>query len=285
MIPASFDYVRAGSVRDALKHLAQTDGAKLVAGGHSLIPFLRLRLAQPALLVDIGGIADLRGISAKGRGLRIGATTTYREILASELVRERYPLLIEATAQIGDVQVRNLATIGGGLAHADPAADMPALMLALEATFQLRSRTARRSVPAREFFLGPFTTALAPGELLTDIVLPPPPRGAGMAYVSFEQQASGYPLAAAAAVVARSRTTVKHCAVALTGVSERAYLAASAATLVGTKGEPDAIGRAADGVTDGIEASSDIHAPAEYRAHLARVAARRALSAALARAK
>lgn len=285
MIPAQFDYVRARSVREALKALTGTAGAKVLAGGHSLIPMLRFRLAQPPVLVDIGGLEELRGIAPKGRGVRIGPTTTYREVLESALLREVYPLLVEAVATIGDVQVRNAGTLGGALAHADPASDLPAVMLALDATFRLRSPRGRRAVPAREFFQGLFTTAMAADELLTDIVLPPLPRGAGAAYVSFEQQASGYALAAAAAVVARSRKTVKHCVVALTGVGDAAYLAASAVRLIGTKGEPAAVGAVADGVTDGITVSGDIHAPVEYRTHLARVATRRALALALERAR
>lgn len=283
MIPASFDYVRAKSVPDALKTLATNDGAKVLAGGHSLIPLLRLRLAQPATLVDIGGLDDLRGISTKGRGLRLGALTTYRDILDSPLVRERYPLLIEATETIGDLPVRNAGTIGGALAHADPASDLPAVMLALDATFQLRSRSGRRAVPAREFFQGPFTTALGPGELLVEIVLPPPPRNAGMAYVSFEQQASGYAIAGVAAVVGRSRKTVNHCAVGVTGAGDRPYLAQSAAKLIGTTADRDAIAAVAEAVVEGVEITSDIHAPADFRAHLAHVATRRALQTALRR--
>jgi len=283
MIPASFDYVRAKSVPDALKTLASNDGAKVLAGGHSLIPLLRLRLAQPATLVDIGGLDDLRGLTAKGRGLRLGALSTYRDLLDSPLVRERYPLLIEATETIGDLPVRNAGTIGGALAHADPASDLPAVMLALDATFQLRSRSGRRAVPAREFFQGPFTTALGPGELLVEIVLPPPPRNAGMAYVSFEQQASGYAIVGVAAVVARSRKTVNHCTVGVTGAGDRPYLAQSAAKLIGTTAEGDAIAAVAGAVVEGVEVTSDIHAPADFRAHLARVATRRALQTALRR--
>jgi carbon-monoxide dehydrogenase medium subunit len=280
MIPAQVDYVRPTTLRQALKVLSTTPGAKLLSGGHSLIPLLRFRFAQPEVLVDIGGLAELKGIEPKGRSVRIGAATTYRELLDSALLRERYPLLAEATVGIGDVQVRNAGTIGGGLAHADPAADMPAVMLALDATFHLRSPAARRAVPAREFFTGAFTTALAADEVLTDIVIPALPRGARTAYASFEQQASGYPLAAAAAVVTGVRK-IGSCVLALTGVGDHAYLAESASRLVGTPGDEAAIAAVADGVTEGITVLTDLHAPAEYRAHLARVAARRALATAL----
>jgi carbon-monoxide dehydrogenase medium subunit len=285
MIPAAFEYVRARSVRDALNALAAGDGSKLLAGGHSLLPMMRFRLAQPARLVDIGELAELRGIAEKGRGLRIGATTTYRELLDSPLVAERAPLIAEACRTIGDVQVRNRGTIGGGVAHADPASDMAAVLLALDASMQLRSRAAKRAVPAREFFQGPFTTAMAPDELLTEIVVPPFPRGATSAYFSFEQSASGYPLVGVAVVVARSRKTVTRCVVALTGVSDHAFLAGSAASLVGTTADAAALGAVADGALEGISVNSDIHAPADYRTHLARVAVRRALSQALERGR
>lgn len=285
MIPAPFDYVRAKSLRDALNALAGGGDTKLLAGGHSLIPLLRFRLAQPRKLMDIGQLVELKGIEAKGRGLKIGAGATYRELLDSDLVKERCPLIIEATLGIGDLQVRNRGTIGGGLAHADPAADMPAVMLALDATFNLRSKAGKRSVPAREFFKGPFSTAMREDELLTDITVPPLPRGAGTAYVSFEQQASGYALAAAAAVIARTKKTVSHAVLALTGVSDCAYLAQSAATLLQTPADAAAISTAAAGVTDGVTVAGDIHAPADYRTHLARVAAQRALTLALGRAR
>jgi len=281
MIPAGFDYVRARSVRDALNALANGDGAKLLAGGHSLLPMMRFRLAQPAKLVDIGELAELRGIAAKGRGLRIGATTTYRELLDSPLVAERAPLIAEACRTIGDVQVRNRGTIGGGVAHADPASDMPAVLLALEAAFQLRSKTAKRSIQARDFFQGPFTTAMAADELLTDIVVPGLPRGARTAYLSFEQAASGYPLVGVAVAATLSRKTVTECTVAITGVSDHPFLVASAASLVGTTADAAARAAVADGALSGVTVNSDLHAPADYRSHLARVAVQRALAAAL----
>lgn len=285
MIPASFDYVRAASLREALSLLAAGDGAKVIAGGHSLLPMMKFRLAQPAKLVDIGGLADLRGIQEYRRGARIGAATTYRELLESDLLRERFPLVAECTENIGDRQVRNRGTVGGSVAHADPASDMPSVMLALDATFNVRSKRGRRALKAREFFQGPFATALAEDELLLDIVLPPLPRGAGTAYLSQDQAASGYALAGAAAVVARTRKTVSHAVVALTGVGDVSRLVAAADQLVGTKGEPEALARVAAASVDGIEVQGDIHAPAPYRRHLATVVVRRALEKALERAK
>jgi carbon-monoxide dehydrogenase medium subunit len=284
MIPTSFDYVRAESLKDALKVLSEGDGSKVIAGGHSLLPIMKFRLAQPPRLVDISRLEELKGIAEKGRGARIGAGATYRELLESELVRERFPIIAEATETIGDLQVRNRGTIGGSLAHADPVSDMPAVMLALDATFNLRSKRGRRSVKAREFFQGAFTTALAEDELLTEIILPPLPTGAGTTYLSQQNPASGYALVAAAVVVARKRKAVTHAVVALTGVGEMAYLLRGADSLVGSNAEPDVLARVAGEATTGIEVNGDIHAPAEYRRHLATVITRRALETALGRA-
>jgi aerobic carbon-monoxide dehydrogenase medium subunit len=285
VIPASFDYMRATSLRDALGILAQGEGTKIIAGGHSLLPVMKFRLAQPARLLDIAGLAELRGVEEYRKGVRIGATTTYRDVLESQLVRERFPLVAECTEHIGDWQVRNRGTVGGSLAHADPASDMPAVMLALDATFNVRSKRGRRAIKAREFFQGPFATALAEDELLLNIVLPPLPRGAGTAYLSQAQAASGYALAGVAAIVARSRKTVSHAVVALTGVGEMSQLVAAADQLVGTKAEPEVLARVAAASLDGIDVQGDIHAPAPYRRHLAQVLVRRALEKALARAQ
>lgn len=282
MIPSSFDYVRAKNLNDALKALGKN--TKVIAGGHSLLPLLRFRLAQPDRLVDIGQLPQLKGIKAVGGGARIGAATTYRELLESKLVRDKYPLIAEVTEHIGDLQVRNAGTIGGGLAHADPAADMPPVMLVLDATFVLQSKGGKRSVPARKFFKGPFTTALKPNELLVEIQLPAPPKGAGAAYASFEQAASGYALVGAAALVAKAKGMVTRADLAFTGLADTPFLAAGAARLVGTSGDADAIAQVAEAAVSGVEANDDIHAGAVYRLHLAHVAARRALAGALTRA-
>ncbi len=285
MIPTSFDYVRAESLRDALKVLSDRDGSKVIAGGHSLLPIMKFRLAQPPRLVDISRLEELKGITEKGRGARIGAGATYRELLDSELLRERFPIVAEATETIGDLQVRNRGTIGGSLAHADPVSDMPAVMLALDATFNLRSTRGRRSVKAREFFQGAFTTALAEDELLTEIIVPPLPTGAGTTYLSHDHPASGYAIVGVAVVVARKRKAVSHAVVALTGVGEIAYLLQSAGGLIGSSGEPDVVAKVAGEATTGVEVNGDIHAPAEYRRHLATVIVRRTLEKALGRAK
>ncbi len=283
MIPTSFDYVRARNLNDALKAMGKN--SKVIAGGHSLLPLLRFRLAQPDRLIDIGQLPQLKGIKKAGGGLKIGAATTYRELLESKDVKALYPLIAEVTEHIGDLQVRNAGTIGGGLAHADPAADMPPVMLVLDATFALQSKGGKRSVPARKFFKGPFTTALKPNELLVEIQLRAPPKGAGTAYASFEQAASGYALAGAAVLIAVAKGMITRADLAFTGLADAPFLAPAAAKLVGTQGGSDLIAQVTSLAVAGVEANDDIHANADYRKHIAAVAARRALTEALARAK
>lgn len=284
MIPAAFDYARAKSVNDALKALAAGDGTKLIAGGQSLLPLLKFRMAETPRLVDIGWLDELKGIEKVRDGVRIGATTTYRELVESTLLGEQYPMLVEATEGIGDLQVRNVGTIGGSIAHADPASDMPALMLALDAKFTLVSGKGQRTVAAREFFQGSFMTALKEHELITGILLPTLPAGAGSSYVSFEQKASGYALVGAAAVVARSRGKIAKAALAFTGISDTPFLSAAAKKLVDTTASEDVIAKVAEEAVASIEVNDDIHAPADYRRQLGKVAARRALTEAAQRA-
>lgn len=284
MIPAGFEYVRAKTLAQALTAVA-TSGTKVLAGGQSLIPLLRFRFTSPKRLVDIGGLAQLKGIKATPRGLRIGSLTTYREILDSALVRKNAALMTEVTEHIGDRQVRNVATIGGSTAHADPASDMPAVLLALGALITVRSKRGTRAIPASKFFLGSFQTALKKGELVTDIILPPAPKGAGSAYSSVDQAASGYPLVAAAAVVARAKGVVSHAALAFTGLSDHAFLAASVSQLIGTQGTKQDVAHVAEAAAGGVEPNADIHASGDYRLHLAKVTAERALTQALERAR
>jgi carbon-monoxide dehydrogenase medium subunit len=283
MIPADFEYVRARTLKEAVTALAKGDGAKLIAGGHSLIPLLRFRLASPSILIDVAGLEELKGVEAKGRSVRIGAGSTYREVLEAPVIAERYPVLIEAVSTIGDLQVRNAGTVGGAIAHADPASDLPAVLLALDATLNVRSKNGKRSIAAKEFFQGAFTTAIKDDEVLVDITLPAPPKKSGMAYVSFEQQASGYALAAAAAIVTRSRKTISSAIVTIAGVSDRPYFA-DVSGVVGTHGEEADLDRAVAGVTAGVTVSSDLHASTEYRTQLAKTAAKRAISVAYDRA-
>ena len=282
MIPAAFDYVRARTLDDALARLEASAGsAKAIAGGQSLLPLMKLRLARPETLVDIGRLAELRGVRklADGR-VAVGALTTYDEMMADETLGH-YGLLKDALPNIGDVQVRNRGTIGGSIAHADPASDMPAILLALDAEIVARSARGERSIPATSFFEGAFATALAPDELITEIRLPGGRDDAGSAYRAIEQPASGYSIAGVAAVIgAHDGKGWRFCAVGITGVGEHPYRApgVEAAVTSGASIE-DAAGHACDG----IAVASDIHADREYRAHVATVQVRRALEAAIAR--
>ncbi|HWP63162.1 MAG TPA: xanthine dehydrogenase family protein subunit M [Candidatus Binatia bacterium] len=287
MIPAAFAYERPTSLGEALELLDRYGGsAKVLAGGQSLLPLLKLRLARVERLVDIRRLGELKGIRDHDGGLALGALTTYRELLESDLVRSRYPLIVEATEDIADLQVRNVGTVGGAVAHCDPASDLPAVLLALEASVVLRSRAGDRVLPLDAFLQGPFTTACAPNEILTEIRLPAPPAGAGTAYRHLEQPASGYSIVGVAAVVARAGADsgFGHVRVALTGVGERPYRATAVeAALAGTDWTPEQLAAAASRATEGVTVNSDIHADAAYRAHLAGVLTRRALEAAKAR--
>jgi carbon-monoxide dehydrogenase medium subunit len=264
MIPAPVGYVRPDSLEEALGALEEPE-AKALAGGQSLLPAMKLRLARPALLVDLAGLG-LRGVRADDDEVAIGALTTWDDLVRSDaLHRPELAALSECAAGIGDLQVRNLGTIGGGLAHADPASDMPAVALALGARVRLRGGSDERTLDADELFLGPFTTGLEPGELITEVVVPVPQPGSGSAYVSVEHPASGFALAGAAALVGPGGTTV-----AVTGIAGRPFL-------LEAEGEPEEALAQTD-VTD------DRFAPAEYRRHLAAVVVRRALALARERA-
>ena len=287
MIPAAFDYARPASLDEALALLARGDGsAKILAGGQSLLPLMRLRLASPAKLIDIGRIAELRTIRDLGGGSTgIGALVTYRQVLDSDLVTRNHPILATAIPMIGDVQVRNRGTLAGSIAHADPASDLPAILLALDATLVIRSGAGERVVGIDGFFQGAFSTDLAEDEILTEIRLPAIPAGAGMAYRAIEQPASGYSMVGVAAVVGRGGGTLNHARIGITGASDRAFRAAAVeAALIGSDGGSAAIAAAAAHATDGQDVSSDFNANAEYRAAMAEVHTRRAIEAALAAA-
>ena len=282
MIPAAFEYVRATSLDDALARLAAADGAaKIIAGGQSLLPLMKLRLARPEMLVDIGRLAELRGVRRLPDGrVAVGALTTYDEMLSDEVLGH-YGLLRDALPNIGDVQVRNRGTIGGSIAHADPASDMPAILLALDAEVVARSARHERTIPITKFFEGAFSSALASDELITEVRLPGGRDDVGSAYRAIEQPASGYSIAGAATVVgARTGDRWGFCAVALTGVGEYPYRATAVEkALVGGA----SLAEAAAHATDGITVASDIHADREYRTHVAAVQVRRSLEAAIAR--
>ena len=271
MIPAEFDYVRPSSLEEALGLLGNDGGSEVLAGGQSIIPLLKLRLARPTRLVDIGRLGELRGVRPlDGGGFAVGALTTYAEMLTSPLTT--HAVLADALPTIGDVQVRNVGTIGGAIAHADPASDLPACLLALEAEVVTRSRSGERVIPVDQFLTGAFSTTLREDEILTEVRIPAP-RG-GSAYVSLEQKASGYAVVGVAAVVAAGEARV-----GITGVGDAAYRASGVEAAYG-----DGPASAAEHATDGVEVNGDIHADAEYRTAMARVYTRRALEAAAARA-
>ena len=277
---AAFTYQRASSLDDALATLAGGD-AKIIAGGMSILPLMKLRLASPGTLVDIGRLSELKGINPTGDGgLEIGALVTYAEILAST----KLPIAIQCITGIGDIQVRNRGTVGGSISHADPASDLPALGLALDYSVVLRSSRGERTVPLDGFFEGAFQTGIQPDEILVRIVRGPLPAGAGGSYQKMEHPASGYSIVGVAAVVASSGGSVTHARVALTGVGEVAYRAkAVEAALLGSDASPAAVAAAAEHATHGQTVNGDIHADRDYRARMAVVYTRRAIEAALGR--
>ncbi len=288
MIPAAFAYSRPSSLDEALRLLAQHGGdAKVLAGGQSLLPLLKLRVAATDRLIDIGRIKELRGIRDWNGGIAIGALTTYREVLDSTLALGRYPILEETIRDVGDVQVRNRGTVGGSIAHADPASDLPAVLIALDGQVVLRSQAGERVVAADQFFHGAFTTAIAENEILTEIRIPALPKGAGAAYVKLEQPASGYSIVGVAAVLARPTGPNMEgglCRVGVTGVGDVAYRATAVEQALATSHfTKEGIAAAATHATDGQTVASDIHADREYRAEMARVYVRRAVDAAMAR--
>jgi carbon-monoxide dehydrogenase medium subunit len=286
MFPASFEYHRASSVKDAVAMLQRYgEEGKILAGGHSLVPMLKLRLAQPAHLIDIGGIRDLAAIREEGGKVIVGGLATHFAVETSDVVRTKLGLLSECAAEIGDVQVRNRGTLGGSLAHADPAADYPAAVLALEGEIRVEGAAGSRTIKAEDFFLDLMTTAVQPGEILTQVAFAPIPAATGFAYLKHRQPASGFAMVGVAAVVTLDKSgNVSRARIGVTGLGPKPFRAkAVEAALQGRS--PAQAGEAASHAADGIDALSDIHASAEFRAELARVYTRRAIEAAAARAK
>lgn len=283
MIPNLFDYQRAGSLDEALS-LVGAPGTKVIAGGMSLLPLMKLRLANPERLIDIGRLAGLRGVRRLDDGrMAIGALTTYSEL--GESPARHYGLIGDVLPDIGDVQVRNRGTVGGSVAHCDPASDLPAVLLALDAAIVARSKRGEKVYPADGFFTGAFTTALADDELITEIRLPGPRDDAGSAYASLAQRASGYSIVGVAAVVIKEGgSAITKAGIALTGVGDAPYRArAVEEALLGNEGTAESIAAAAAHATDGVTVSGDIHADAEYRTAIAAIYTRRAIEAALGR--
>ena len=281
MIPTAFDYQRATSLDDALKKMAAAGGrAKFLAGGHSLIPLMKLRLSEPGTLIDIARIPELAGIRETGGTIEIGAATTHHAVATSSLLRDRCPVITDAAATIGDAQVRNRGTIGGSLAHADPSADMPAVMVALEAEIQLRGAKGARTVKALDFFQDLFTVDMQPDEILTAVSFAP---AKASAYVKLFQKASHYAIVGVAAVLTASGGKIQSARLGLTGASTHAVRLTTAEQALAGQGK-DGVEQATRGAGNELAAvNSDIHAGEEYRRTMVGVFAKRAVLAALAR--
>ncbi|MGE3285230.1 MAG: xanthine dehydrogenase family protein subunit M [Pseudonocardia sp.] len=281
MIPAKFDYVKPSSVEDAVAALVQGgDDAKILAGGQSLIPVLRLRLAAPSVLIDLGGIAELRGIREDGDRIAIGAMTSYYDIVRDDLVKEHVTLLAQSTETVADNQVRHRGTLGGSLAHADPAGDLGAVALALDAEMVIAGESGSRTVPAAEFFVDYFTTAIGEGEILTSIRFPRY-TGWGSHYEKFNRTAQAWSMVAIAAAIRTEGGSIAEARVGLTNMGTTPLRATGVEqALVGQPATAEAIRAAAERVTEGTAAPSDADAAADYREHLAKVLTGRAVLAA-----
>ena len=284
MIPTAFEYQRATSIDDALARLAAAGGAgKLIAGGHSLVPLMKLRLSEPAVLIDVAHVPDFAGVREAGGRIEIGAGTTHHDVAASALLRERCPAVAETAAVIGDPQVRNRGTLGGSLAHADPAADYPAAMLAVDADLHVKGPGGWRTVRARDFFRGMLTVDLAPDEILAKVTFAPV---RASAYAKLRQRASGFAVVGVAAALDVRVGVIASARVGLTGAAAApSRLDDVEAALAGQPASASAVAAAAGIAGDGVEdLNDDVHASAEYRRAMTAVFTRRALDGALARA-
>jgi carbon-monoxide dehydrogenase medium subunit len=280
MIPQTFEYTAPKTLDEALALIA--DGAKPLSGGMSLIPMMKLRLAAPDHLVDLGRLKDLNYIREEGGSLHIGATTTHQEVTMSALVRAKCPLLAQTAGGVGDPQVRNRGTIGGSVAHADPSADYPAALQALEAKFALKGAKGERTVAAADFFLDTFMTALEPGEIVREVIVPI--EDGVTHYEKIVQKASGFAVVGIAIRIKKSGGKIEWARVGVTGLSNHAYRATAVEkALEGTGGSASDVQKAAAEIALGVDANSDLHASAEYRKHLAVIHAARALMLVLSR--
>ena len=276
MIPASFNYKKASSVEEALSML--DDDAQVLGGGHSLIPALKLRLNAPGTLVDISKIAAIKGISDNDKSVTIGGGATHASIASDAALAEHCPMMGQAAREIGDIQVRNVGTIGGSIAHADPAADWPAVLLAADANVVIRNKSGKRVVDIDQFFKGFYETALEEGEIITTVSIPKTAFNRNSTYVKFKQPASRFALVGCAVAIEMDGGVVKTARVALTGVGEYAYRATNVEKAL--KGQPlnaASIEAAVTNVTDGVDVMSDHYASKKYRTHLAHVFVKRAL--------
>lgn len=282
MIAEAFDYERADSLEAALAALARRPGAKVLAGGHSLLPLLKLRLAQVPLLVDIDGVGELGGVRVEDGDLVVGALARHRDVADSEAVRRGWTALAQAASHVGDPQVRNRGTVGGNLAHGDPASDLPTAVLLFDGVLTVASGAGLRQVSARDFWLGPFATALGEGEILTAVRMAPLGDRAASAYRKFPHPASGYAVVSvAAAVRLDGEGRVAEARVAVGGATYVPFRAAAAeAAMVGVRPDPPACREAVADLFAGQEPAGDMYASADYRAHIARLYAADALAAA-----
>jgi len=287
MIPGAFAYHRPASVKDAVGLLAQLgDEGRALAGGHSLIPMMKLRLATPAHLVDLSGIADLKGIRSDGNDVVIGAMTTQHDLIGSALLGEKIPILREVSLQIADPQVRYLGTLGGNVANGDPGNDMPAAMMCLNATYHVSGKSGERRIAARDFYQGAYFTALETGDVLTAVRVPVPAAGHGYAYEKLKRKIGDYATAAAAVVLTVSGGKVGTCSIGLTNVAETPLWAREAAQiLVGSALDAATVKRAAAAAEAITAPASDARGPAQYRTKMAGVMLTRALARAKARAR
>jgi len=286
VIPGAFEYHRPSSVDDVISLLVQYgDEGRVVAGGHSLIPMMKLRFAEPAHLIDLGGIGALKGIDEADGALVIGAMTTQHEVIRSELLARRCPILREAAQLISDPQVRYCGTIGGNVANGDPANDLPAVMQCLDAAYVLRGSGGERQVAARDFYDGAFFTALAEGELLTAVRIPMPAAGHGYAYEKLKRKVGDYATAAAAVILGIDGGRCNAAAIALTNVGQTPLLAEAAArALVGTELDAAAVAEAVGLAKELTQPVSDLRGPADYRSHAAGIMVERAIARARTRA-
>jgi carbon-monoxide dehydrogenase medium subunit len=286
MIPNAFEYHSPTSVAEAISLLGQYgDEAKILAGGHSLLPAMKLRLASPGVLIDINKIAELRGVVINGT-INIGSLTTWAAIEHHNGLKAALPVLPEAMGVIGDIQVRNRGTLGGSLAHADPAADAPALVLALDASIRVHGPGGERTIASTDFFTDMLSTSLDPNEIITAVIFKPQGAGEGAAYAKFAHPASGYAIVGAAAYVKLEGGKVSACRLAITGAGPKAERQNDAEqALIGTDGDDAAIAVAAAKAGEGMDILGDIHASEDYRRAMVKVYAKRALTQAVARAR
>jgi carbon-monoxide dehydrogenase medium subunit len=287
MIPGQFDYVRPGNLDEALRILKDREGeAKLLSGGYSLIPLIKLRLAQPALLVDMRDITGLDGITETDDELRIGAKATHRQVHDHDIVQDHYPALIDLTGVIGDPQVRNWGTIGGSVAHADPASDWPAMLLAVNATIVCRGQSGERLIKARDFFLGTFTTAIEPTEVLTEIRIRRRPKGTGGAYTKLERKVGDFATAGSAVVVGLAPDgRIDNAGIGLTAVADSPFAATDAeAILAGQQPSEELFRKAGDAAGAQASPAGDVRGPIDYKRAMAAELTVRSLRSAVARA-